>query len=371
MVLGLAMLAMAGTAQAQDMGNAAATNRAADGTIGAPTLRNFELPGARTTPPAPPQEAPAQTPTQAPVEQAAPPPSTSTPAASRAPAPTQPRAEQPAASAPATVEAAPAPLAVPVDMSSVEAAPAFDPPVSAPLPVDTDIPEAPADFPWWAIGLGLALLLGAAFVRSRRRAAVATPAPFAARAPQPARPAPPPAPAQPVPADEPGRPWLEMEFTPARMVASDADVAVHYELAIRNRGDQAAGHLRIEARMFNASTAQAREIDAFFAEPARSRGVANSVLVPAGQTIRLVNRVSMPRDQVREISIGGRPLFIPTVAVTLAYAWGEIGEGQTSKSWLVGIEAQDAEKMGPFRLDLGPRVYRSVGGRPLDLARVA
>ena len=27
--------------------------RAADGTIGAPTLRNFELPGARTTPPAP------------------------------------------------------------------------------------------------------------------------------------------------------------------------------------------------------------------------------------------------------------------------------------------------------------------------------
>ena len=41
-------------------------------------------------------------------------------------------------------------------------------------------------------------------------------------------------------------------------------------------------------------------------------------------------------------------------------------------SYVVGREAETpTQKMGPFRLDLGPRIYRSVGQRPSELARVA
>jgi hypothetical protein len=57
------------------------------------------------------------------------------------------------------------------------------------------------------------------------------------------------------------------------------------------------------------------------------------------------------------------------VAINVAYNWGPDGAGRTSKSWLVGREAeQPSQKMGAFRLDLGPRIYRSVGQRQTGLA---
>jgi hypothetical protein len=51
------------------------------------------------------------------------------------------------------------------------------------------------------------------------------------------------------------------------------------------------------------------------------------------------------------------------------YEWGEGRTGQTSMSYLVGREPETpSTKMGAFRLDLGPRVYRSVGQRPSNVA---
>jgi hypothetical protein len=78
----------------------------------------------------------------------------------------------------------------------------------------------------------------------------------------------------------------------------------------------------------------------------------------------------MPNDQVREVTIQGRRLFIPTVAFNIVYEWGNGKTGQSSSSYLVGREAETpTQKMGGFRLDLGPRLYRSVGQRPTRLAR--
>jgi hypothetical protein len=77
----------------------------------------------------------------------------------------------------------------------------------------------------------------------------------------------------------------------------------------------------------------------------------------------------MPKEHVREIALEGRRLFIPMVAFNVFYEWGEGRTGQTSMSYLVGREAeQPSTKMGAFRLDLGPRVYRSVGQRPNTVA---
>ena len=50
----------------------------------------------------------------------------------------------------------------------------------------------------------------------------------------------------------------------------------------------------------------------------------------------------------------------------------ERGRGQISASYLVGVEGKaPSEKMGAFRLDLGPRIYRTVGQRPHRLERRA
>ena len=71
----------------------------------------------------------------------------------------------------------------------------------------------------------------------------------------------------------------------------------------------------------------------------------------------------MPREHVRAYEIGGRQVFVPLIAFNALYNWGG-GEGQTSVGYLLGRDTK-AEKLGPFRLDLGPRIFRGVAGRLL------
>jgi hypothetical protein len=167
------------------------------------------------------------------------------------------------------------------------------------------------------------------------------------------------------------RPWIELEFRPDRAAATLTDASVQFELIVRNKGNAPAHNIRIEARMFNAGANQEQEIGAFYAEPVRERTPPSIPGIPARGEIQLKSAVTMPKDQVREITVQGRRLFIPMVAFNVIYDWGNGRSGQTSMSYLVGREPESAsEKMGAFRLDLGPRLYRSVGQRQTTLARI-
>ena len=56
-------------------------------------------------------------------------------------------------------------------------------------------------------------------------------------------------------------------------------------------------------------------------------------------------------------------VFVPLVGLNALYSWSG-GEGQTSVSHLVGRDTK-GEKLGPFRLDLGPHIFRNLGARLL------
>jgi hypothetical protein len=56
------------------------------------------------------------------------------------------------------------------------------------------------------------------------------------------------------------------------------------------------------------------------------------------------------------------------VAFNAVYEWGDGKTGQTSISYLVGREIEKTDKMGAFRLDIGPRVYRTLGTRQSETA---
>jgi hypothetical protein len=160
------------------------------------------------------------------------------------------------------------------------------------------------------------------------------------------------------------RPRLELEFTPDRAVATDSAAEINYALTIRNVGDAVARNIFIEARMFNADARQDQEIGAFFADPSPERSAAAPRLLAPGDQLVFRGTVSMPRESAREILVQDRRLFIPSVAFTVLYAWGLDRTGQTSMSYIVGREAKPpADKMAPFRLDLGPRLWRHVGQR--------
>jgi hypothetical protein len=364
-------LAAAGTgALAQESSN----------TIGPPQLKDFSLPGQRTTPPAatppsttpPPTAAPSTTPPPhtAPVTgrdrtTAAPRPSTPStrtlrPETAAPVAPTAPPAQGPDAAAPAPLDTAPAPRSEPVPQAE-DSAPA--------------VPEAQgASWLWPAAGGLLVLLLGAFFLLRRRRAgAEREEARDAAReelgaallgAAEPA------ADPEPEPAAPPApRPWIELDIVPERAAATEQEAVVHYALTLTNQGDAAAGNIRIDPRLFNASAEG--EMMAFFQGPIHEKSGSPHVVLAPGASLKLNGQVAMPKADLREIEVAGRRIFVPMVAINVAYDWAEGGSGRTSRSWLVGREAESpSAKMGPFRLDLGPRIYRSVGRREGRLVRV-
>lgn len=404
-LIGALALGSAGTlAQAQEQQTPPPVPPPQQNTIGNPQLKNFELPGTRTVAPPPVQQpappAPQPQPqAEQPRAQPAPPPRETRPQAQvRAPEPQPVRPQPPAPSvatppaptqeAPPTAAPAPAPVEPPLIIPGAEpeaAAPKAQPAPAAPPA------EAGGSFPWLYL-LGAALLALLAFFGFRKltaraapavRRAAAEPAPRAEPAPAP-RPQPEPIP-EPAPAPKPApapvasggivgiqlRPWLELEFKPDRAAATLTDASVQFELTIRNTGNAPAGNIRIEARMFNAGANQEQEIGAFFGEPVRERTAPAVAVIPARGEIQMRSSVTMPKDQVREITVQGRRLFIPMVAFNVIYDWGNGRSGQTSKSYLVGREAETAsEKMGAFRLDLGPRLYRSVGQRQTNLELV-
>jgi len=375
-------------------------------TIGPPQLRDFQLPGQRTTPPAdpaptttaaPPATAPARTSPKPPAADAKPrvaaakpaPPATPARAPAPAPAPASSDALRvtPAAPAPAPARSAPAPA---LPAASTETAPPpvetrTPPPPIEPAPSPAALPPASTGFSWWWLLLPLLAGAGALlFLRRRRRPQAVARDLGGALFDPPSRPQPGPV-AEPTiksavePEPEPAaapvpetveapRAWLELDIVPERAAATENETIVNYELVLRNAGAAVAGNIRIEAQMFNAGSDG--EIAEFFAAPLHARSGSPHVTIPPGEELRLGSAIRMSNAEVRTIEVQGRAIFVPMIAATVAYDWSG-GTGRSSKSWLVGREAETpAAKMGAFRLDLGPRIYRQVGRREGKLEMV-
>jgi hypothetical protein len=346
--------------------------------VGPPQLSNFSLNGTVT------RAAPAPAPV--PKKSAAAPPKTtsSTPPPTRTgPAPGTSEASR--ATAPKPARTAPEPQSE-VAASKSSTAPLTDAPAPIPesLPaVPAASPAAPAQrlpiLPWIIAALAVA---GAAvwffFFRNRNRESYAGMSGFDLAPEAPPRPAPPP-PVQPRVPPEPKasppaaapvgvvstrlRPWLDIEFQPDRAVVDDNRAAVAFEISVLNSGTVVARDVLLEASLFNAGPVQDQQIQLFFDNPV---GKGDRIpAIPPMKRIKVETAVFMARDQVRPIEIEGRPLFVPMIAFNALYRWGG-SEGQTSASFLVG-KGSKGEKLTPFRLDLGPRIFRGLDAREHEL----
>jgi hypothetical protein len=346
------------------LAGAAALSAQQTETVGPESLKDFTLPGTRTTPPAPaPQPAPPPAERPAPAQEqpkaAQPRPKASPPAATP---PVRPRAAPPTADlrpvTPAPAPAIPEPVPAPAPAASApQPAPAAASPAAAPLP-----PAEAAGSPWaWAaIPAMLALLGGAALFAARRRARPR-------RNPRPAAtagaPAPAPAP-EPVAAGPEAR--LSVAFVPARAAATETAAVVEFELVLTNTGEAEARNIRIDTRMFNA--AQKADIAEFVKGPIHEESGSPHVTIPPGGDLRLQSAIGLPKEELREIEMAGRRVFVPVVASIVAWDWEGGGTARTSLTWLVGREPeQPGARMGAFRLDLGPRIYRHVGVREMTV----
>jgi hypothetical protein len=340
--------------------------------IGPPQLRDFQLePQNRIV--TQPQPAPTQ---QAPVVVAPPPPVTTpsrtaptrqspAPMTTR-PAPTtaRPVPVQTAPAGPGLAPTGPAPTVSPPP-TTLEPAPSdTSPPLTSEAAPAREMPDADDGGSFWlyAVPLALLALLGTVILNRRRRRAEDEPVALAA----PAAAASPPKPR----ADPIERPWIELELKTERASFTETEAGVHFVLAIRNAGKSPARNLRVDVKMFNAGQEQDKEIGAFFRTAGRQSTRLNLPGVAPGESGEIRGEVGLKREEIRALQLNDRTLFIPVIAVNALYDCGDGRTGQSSKSYVIGRELQESgEKMGAFRVDQGPRIWRTVGQRQHKLAR--
>src|SRR3546814_18016454 len=89
----------------------------------------------------------------------------------------------------------------------------------------------------------------------------------------------------------------------------------------------------------------------------------------AAKTVRAI--ALLPKEVVNVVTVQGRPMFVPLVAINAVYHW-DGGDGQTATSHVVGIAQPGPAKMPPFWPDAdrttgvagkGGSVRVALGGR--------
>ena len=375
-----AVLLTAGTAAFAQVTLAPAPDQA----IGDPQLRNFSINGTVTVPAPAAEQPPRQSPPRAaareeqvPASRPSQPARESAQATSRPESPARREADRTPASA---ADSDPQPSA-PARRVALPAVAAADEPTASPQPSFVPASQATLDvsqgempiLPWLIAALALGGAAAWYFLRQRPRQRYAAagginlfeaPARPPGQPPRvPARPAPP---AESPPAGIVStrlRPWLEIEFKPVRAVVDEQKAAIQFELSVFNSGSAPARDVLLEASLFNAGPQQDQQIRLFFDNPVAKGD--RVPMIPPLQKVAVSTAVFLQRDQVRPIEIEGRQLFVPMVAFNVLYSWGS-DDGQSSTSYLVGKQTK-GEKLAPFRLDLGPRMFRNLAAREHEL----
>jgi hypothetical protein len=156
------------------------------------------------------------------------------------------------------------------------------------------------------------------------------------------------------------KPQLNVEFVPDRVVITEKEVMLMFEIVISNSGSAPARDVLVEGRLFTAHIGQDRDIANFFQNPIASDD-RMTLIAPLGRvSLKSVARLAL--DEINQFEAGGRKLFVPLMGFNILYRFGG-AEGQASASYLVGRGNEEDEKLAPFRIDQGPKIFRGLSSR--------
>ena len=337
-----------------------------------PELRDFRLDPERAKPqPEPTVVQPVVTP----------PPVVSTARDSKAAQPT-PRPQSPSVlprrAAPVVTQDQPAPSRQDSEAQPEPAGPALvdqQPVSNAPEAAATDKTSAQGR-PFWQVGgalaLGTILLLGMYWLRRRRKGERAGDIADIPRViepeqidiidtPAPVLPAPAPTPVKPV-----KKPRITLDFIPEKATISFTTLTIKGQLRLINEGDAPAKNMELRAGLISASAQQEAAINAFNGDTANIPAEAIGEAKP-GERIGMAIEMSVPLTDMQSFPLGAKQLFVPIMVANLSYRCGGKGGNDTAQiACMIGREANPpVARMGPLRLDLGPRSFTPLGQRPV------
>lgn len=244
------------------------------------------------------------------------------------------------------------------------------PETAEPLAKAQPNPTTSPSLPWWlglaGIAAALALLGGWLYWRRRPVGAVDSevspsaerfePAPAPVIVPQPA-------PIKVVENTAP-RPRILLEFIPDKATLGFNALTLKGQLRLVNEGDSPATDLQFRAILTSANQRQNETIAAF---QSGAITIAPNAIGSAkeGERLALDIEMSVPVNELESYTVGGKQIFVPLMLASLEYAWAN-GKDSATIACMIGRETEPPQpKMGPLRLDLGPRSFAPLGQRPV------
>lgn len=221
---------------------------------------------------------------------------------------------------------------------------------------------------WWevaaAVAAALALLVGWRLFRRRRKGGtdIDEHEPVTAVTPPPAA-IPPLAPARPITVVA-KRPQITLEFIPEKATLGFSALTLKGQLQLVNNGDAPASDMQLRLAMISANPRQNETIAAFTGGsiPIEAKPLGEA---KAGERLALDIEMAVQVSELDSYMIGDKKIFVPVMLANLSYDW-DGGTDNVTMAWMVGRESAPLqEKMGPLRLDLGPRNFSPLGQRPI------
>jgi len=153
---------------------------------------------------------------------------------------------------------------------------------------------------------------------------------------------------------------LTLEYRPVRIGLNLISATVDGEIVV-GAGD-AAEDVRVRVALLGVAAGHEAAVAAVHDEGG-GRLVVPPFALGAGETRRLRAVAGLARQAIAPLQAGGRPMFVPLVAITTEWRDAD-GEHRRTQAFAVGVERVDSAKLAPVWLDEGARSYDAVAARP-------
>ncbi|GGB68063.1 hypothetical protein GCM10010833_24060 [Blastomonas aquatica] len=166
----------------------------------------------------------------------------------------------------------------------------------------------------------------------------------------------------------PQPPRLLLDFTTLGVDVTLVNAVARYHLAITNMSDIPLSDIVLHGAVVQARRGMPPTIDPLLGDSTLPLLQSVGDIAPDG-TRRCEGQIRLPLEQIEPIEMKGRMLFVPVVHIWIGYTGPDGTRYAVTQSFVVGEESSPpGPRVGPLRLDLGPRRFTEVGQRPLQPA---